>query len=721
MVLMADQDHDGGHIVGLIVNWVQYCWPSLLELRPDFIRRFASPVLIGRPKRGPVVKFLSVQTFKQWAAANPAAAAACSFQYFKGLGSHNESMGQEYFSNHDQYSVSLLYTPRADAKTLDQYFGPSKTCTAVRKELIASPASEDAVDYSQSAVPLATFLQLEVLPYFREDVLRSLPWMDGLKRTQRKLLWAVRTFMAPGKVSKFTELAMEAGKRAAYHHGEVSLYGTLVGMAQSHAGSNNINLFLSASIMGSRLNSRDKFTAPRYMTTGLSHIVPFLLRKEDDPVLTYRIDDGDKQVEPVVFWPVVPLDLLNGCLGIGTGWNTCVMPYHISDVVAACKGAAADSPDWEAVADAVTPWFDHLTGAVLSADKTWVSTGLYVVTRPSTDVVVIQKHDKEKLAPYMVRPDNATGFIKRKDSDTTNARICYTLTCDAATMDAALGADWCTPDGELTLDARVLDDWNSADASSIEQAQRAFAAGPLPRYTKLEAALGLVSTFQKSWMYRLDVNGAVRHYDSISVVVREFAAGRLRMYAERQAYQLREFARRCTELENKIRFITVLNARDMDPRAYENTRAWWLDLLARGFASDADILVEAPKVHVEDGMSCLVQAHAPIEPLMLSDDDADDDDSSVSATFRYLTSMRATQWTRAGLAALQSALADVNSRAAIVRSQNPRDVWTAELDELMTAYAAFFKDRSQKNKVVNTKTAGGAGAKPTSRKRKAAP
>ena len=727
--VFADQDHDGGHIVGLIVNWVQYCWPSLLALRPDFIRRFASPVLIGRPKRGPVVKFLSIQTFKQWAAANPVAAAACTFQYFKGLGSHNESMGQEYFSNHSQYSVSLFYTAASDAKTLDQYFGPSKVCTGVRKELIASPASEDAVDYSQATVPLSTFLQLEVLPYFREDVLRSLPWSDGLKRTQRKLLWAVRTFMQPGKVSKFTELAMEAGKRAAYHHGEVSLYGTLVAMAQSHAGSNNVNLFMSASIMGSRLNERDHYTAPRYMTTGLSPIVPFLLRKEDDPVLTYRVEDGDKRVEPVVFWPVIPLDVLNGCVGIGTGWNTCVMPYHISDIVSACMGAAVDAPGWMDAADAATPWFDHLTGAVLSSDKTWVSTGLYTVTRPSADVVIVQildlpfgvwahKHDKEKLAPYMVRPDNAAGFIKRKDSDTTNARICYTLTCDAVAMAAALGADWCEAEGELVLNARATAHWNSADASILAQAQRAFEHGALPRFPKLEAALGLVSTFQKSWMYRLDAGGGVQHFSSLSVIIRDYAVGRLKVYAARKAYGLREYARQRTELDNKVRFIEALNARDMDPRAYDNTRAWWSDLFKRGFVPDADIRPETPAVLVEDGMACLVRNESASEH---DDDDDEGEDMSSSAvmTFRYLTSLRATQWTRAGLATLQTALDQVKTRIAELETQTPQDMWLRELRELLDAHAGFFADRAQKNKVIMPGAAAAKAAPKQSRKRKA--
>ena len=713
--VFADQDHDGGHIVGLIVNWVQFCWPSLLVLRPDFIRRFASPVLIGRPKRGPSVKFLSVQAFRAWAAEFPDAVRTYAFQYFKGLGSHTASMGQEYFLNHEQYSVTLQYTPTPDATTLQHFFGQSDAFTNMRKTMIRAVAAEESVDYSQTAVPLTTFLQLEVLPYFREHVLRTLPWTDGLKRTQRKLLWAVRTFMAPGKVSKFTEMAMEAGKRAAYHHGEASLYGTLVAMAQSHAGTNNVNLFMTACIMGDRLTERDKHAAPRYLLTGLSPIVPFLVRKEDDPVLTYRIEDGDKQVEPVVLWPVVPLDLLNGAEGVATGWNTLIMPFHITDVVAACKGAASATPGWELVADAAMPWFDQLTGAVLSTDSAWVSTGLYVVSRPDAATVVVNildlpygawahKHDADKLARYIARPDNPKGFIKRKDSDTTDTRICYTLTCNADAMNDVLGADWCVADGELRLSPRVFEGWNSADTSILEQARRALADGPLPRYPKLEKALGLVDTFDKGRMHRLNARGQVCDFPTMSSVVRDFAAGRLALYADRKAYQMREYARRRTELENRLRFITAINARDMNPIAYANTRDWWRDLASRGFASDAAMRVEAPKVHVEDGMDGLVRMP------VVEDDDADDDEAGEDGViadnkYTYLTNMRATQWTRAGVVALQAALDDVNARAADIARQEPRDMWLRELDELLVAYDAFFKERQESIRVKTQATA----------------
>ncbi len=341
--LFADQDYDGGHIVGLIINWLHACWPSLLELRPDFVRRFASPVIIVRGPGAaaePLHSFLSQVEFKAWVGrAGPTALAAGRVQYFKGLGSHTQAMGRTYFTHPERYVLTLEYAAARDGPALVTFFDPDHA--AARKELVGCTPRADALDYAALTAPLEEFLHLEVLPFFRDDVLRSLPWPDGLKRTQRKLLWACRLVAKPGVARKLTDLAMKCGEVSNYHHGEASLYATLVGMAQAHAGTNNINMFMCSSMMGSRLTKRNKYSAPRYLTTGPSPILPLLLRPEDDPILVYRIEDGDHAVEPVTFYPVVPLDVLNGTDGVGTGWKTIIPAFHLTDIIAALRGRLA--------------------------------------------------------------------------------------------------------------------------------------------------------------------------------------------------------------------------------------------------------------------------------------------------------------------------------------------------------------------------------------------
>ena len=64
--------------------------------------------------------------------------------------------------------------------------------------------------------------------------------VDGLKPSQRKVLYACRK--KTDKETKVSQLAGYIGTETCYHHGEASLMGTIITMAQNYVGSNNMNL-----------------------------------------------------------------------------------------------------------------------------------------------------------------------------------------------------------------------------------------------------------------------------------------------------------------------------------------------------------------------------------------------------------------------------------------------------------------------------------------------
>jgi DNA gyrase/topoisomerase IV subunit A len=87
------------------------------------------------------------------------------------------------------------------------------------------------------------------------DNIRSIPSVaDGLKPGQRKVLFGCfKRNLTPDSDIKVAQLAGYVSEKTAYHHGEQSLTATIVGLAQTFVGSNNINLLSPNGQFGTRI------------------------------------------------------------------------------------------------------------------------------------------------------------------------------------------------------------------------------------------------------------------------------------------------------------------------------------------------------------------------------------------------------------------------------------------------------------------------------------
>jgi len=61
-------------------------------------------------------------------------------------------------------------------------------------------------------------------------------------------------------------------------------------------------------------------------------LTPLLFREEDDVLLEKVFDDGD-EVEPLFYVPIIPMVLVNGAIGIGSGWSSSVPSYNPLDLI----------------------------------------------------------------------------------------------------------------------------------------------------------------------------------------------------------------------------------------------------------------------------------------------------------------------------------------------------------------------------------------------------
>lgn len=119
-------------------------------------------------------------------------------------------------------------------------------------------------------------------------------------------------------LNQLSQLIGYVMEHAAYHHGEVSLAATIINLAQNFVGSNNVNLLQPAGQYGTRATGGKDHAAPRYITTMPMPISRVFFNPADDNLLKVQKDD-DALIEPEWYIPVVPLVLVNGAEGIGTG------------------------------------------------------------------------------------------------------------------------------------------------------------------------------------------------------------------------------------------------------------------------------------------------------------------------------------------------------------------------------------------------------------------
>lgn len=160
--------------------------------------------------------------------------------------------------------------------------------------------------------------------------------IDGLKPSGRKLIYTVDKRNITQNI-KVANLAASAAEGTSYIHGAVSLEGAVVVLAQEF--SNNCNLVSPEGNFGNRLNH--EASASRYIFTKKSPWFDAILNPVDRDLLEYRSFEG-QGIEPYYYLPVVPLILVNGSNGVGSGYAQKILPRKLMDVIDALEKVLAE-------------------------------------------------------------------------------------------------------------------------------------------------------------------------------------------------------------------------------------------------------------------------------------------------------------------------------------------------------------------------------------------
>ena len=512
IMLLSDQDRDGFHIRGLIMNLFQSMWPSLLK-DFKFVHCMNTPIVKAR-RGDEVVSFYSLTDFENWNKANPT---GWEVKYYKGLGTSTEEEAKEWFRN--MKTVTYKFTDKSE-ESLDLAFNKQRADD--RKEWLGGYDRQVILDYNNNEIPYEDFINKELIHFSNYDVERSIPSMvDGLKISQRKILYSCFKTNLTGKEMKVAQLAAYVAQVSGYHHGEVSLQDAIVNMAQNFVGSNNINLLQPNGQLGTRLHGGQDAAQPRYIYTLLTEVATAIFKKQDNQVLSYLQDDGFP-VEPEFYVPIIPMILVNGAQGIGTGFSTTIPCYNPLDITALLRRMLAGE-HLSSEEDDLQPWYRGFRGRFTKIKERLNSVGLFQRTAP-TQIEVSElpvgywtfkfKTDLEKEL------DRIEEFKKYEDRSAGNI-VSFTL--------------------------------HFTSAAAVDVLMRLEANG----LTRFENEFGLASPkgLSTSNMYAFNSAGQITKYDTVFDIITEFYDVRLDYYQRRKEAVLQKLRYDKELMQNKIRFI----------------------------------------------------------------------------------------------------------------------------------------------------------------------
>lgn len=514
VMALCDSDNDGSHIKGLLFNMFQTLWPSLFKL-DGFLTTMLTPIVkVKKGSNG--LSFHTLTDYENWK-INQNNPKAWDIKYYKGLGTSTAEEARQYFK--ELKTLRYIHTPDSDA-SIDLAFNKKRAND--RKEWLSTYDRQSILTFDTPDVTFDDFVNKDLIHFSNYDVRRSIPSLvDGLKVSQRKIMYAC--FLKKwGKECRVAQLSAFVSENSAYHHGEESLNNAIVGLAQDFVGSNNVNLLKPNGQFGSRIKGGKDSSSPRYIYTELQTITRSIYKKEDEAVVKYLDDDG-LLVEPEFYVPILPIVLVNGANGIGTGFSTSIPCYNPKDIIACLRVMLeGGTPDF----GQLTPWYRGFIGSIEKHGDKYYSRGLFERQEPTKlrikelPVGMWTEEFKEMLETYL----DTKPYFKSYDSHYTDVRVDFDLHFTSA--DA--------------VDSLMAPDDNG--------------------FTKFENEFKLVSTrgLGITNMYLFNEIGQITKFQNVGDIIRAFYTVRLEYYHRRKQHMLDELDDKKVVLQAKIVFINEI-------------------------------------------------------------------------------------------------------------------------------------------------------------------
>ena len=409
ILLCADSDEDGNHIVAHIINFFKEKFPGILER--NMLGYLRTPIIKVFKKDKIMKRFFKVKDFEKWNKTNDLK--GLTVRYYKGLGTSNDR------DIEDDLTVAPTVTCFYDSEAEDNLnLAFHKDLSDQRKKWIEEwrdvaqvddVVSMDVSNFSKlkKGQNISQFINRELVSYSVSSLFRAIPGKcDFIKESQRKGLWSALEYFkydTKGKTIKTGRFANKAADMSQYHHGEKSLTDTIIKMAQDFIGSNNMGYFKKEGQFGTRADGGKNAADARYSEIHLSWWVPLVFKKEYIDLVEKRVVD-EEECEPLWLPSVIPVGLVNGTNGIATGFSTTTPCYNPLEVIKwlreRCKGVKEPKP--------LGPWFNNFEGKLKVEKK-----------QDSKTSVVIEEDDEEELDNENVQLKERQNSESSEDNDYT--------------------------------------------------------------------------------------------------------------------------------------------------------------------------------------------------------------------------------------------------------------------------------------------------------------
>ncbi|KAI0041498.1 type II DNA topoisomerase [Auriscalpium vulgare] len=634
LMIMTDQDHDGSHIKGLLINFLDHFFPSLLKI-PNFLVEFVTPIVrVTKGKQR--IDFFTIPEYEQWLEDTPDAQKWDS-KYYKGLGTSKDSDARDYFSHMEKHMIPFAATQDGDKELIELAFSKKKADD--RKDWLRQFRPGTFLNHDTDEISYSDFINKELILFSMADNIRSIPSVaDGMKPGQRKVIWACFKRKLKKEI-KVAQLVGYISEHAAYHHGEQSLTMTIVNLAQDYVGSNNLNLLLPNGQYGTRDQGGKDHASARYIFTEPAPITRAIFHPADDPLLAYLKEDND-MIEPEYYMPVLPLILINGAEGIGTGWSTSVPSYNPAEIVANIRRLMAGEEQVP-----MLPWWRGFKGTIKkTGDHKYDVTGIARKVNDSTiEITELPIHkwtQTYKAELESMISEKGDGVIKdyKEHHDNTNVHFVVNM--------------------------------------AEKDVQKAEEQG-LVEFFKLT---GKINT---SNMMCFDYDGKIKKYASPEEIIEDFYPKRLAYYQKRKDFLANELQNQFEKLSNQARFVKMI----VDKQLVVSNR------------KKADIVAELRKKDFRP-FPKVAKAKAAGETEAAAEDEADEDDATgATSDYDYLLGMAIWSLTKEKIEKLLQQAADKEKELIALLELTPIQIWNTDLDNFMAEWEKHCKEWDDKGVV----------------------